>query len=102
MLVLIVAYSIIVAFLPQLSDQTVLGIHFVHALVWCVWHYFGLGLLLRAQSQSKFIVGHFMKNYHYPNNDAGQGAIIEAFTNWKGIYNLSLCMTYGLTLSTLL
>ncbi|KAJ7161076.1 phosphatidylethanolamine N-methyltransferase [Mycena filopes] len=53
----------------------------------------GLGLVLRAQGQSKFLVRHFMKYYHYPA-DATGGAIVEAFANWKAIYNLSLCMSY--------
>ena len=25
----------------------------------------------------------------------GKGALIEAFSNWKSIYNMSMCMTYG-------
>ncbi|EGO20122.1 hypothetical protein SERLADRAFT_442275 [Serpula lacrymans var. lacrymans S7.9] len=37
-------------------------------------------------------------------NDHGQGAIQESFTNWKALYNVSLCMTYisliGLTWKT--
>jgi len=95
MLVLIIAYSLVFSFLPRLSDQTTLFLHFGHALSWCIFHCFGLGLLLRAQSKSKFLVRHFMKNYHYPSGDGGKGAIVEAFTNWKVVYNLSLCMTYG-------
>ncbi|KAF9463504.1 phosphatidylethanolamine N-methyltransferase [Collybia nuda] len=94
MLVLIVTYVLSISFLPRFSDQAMLHLHFVHALAWCLFHYVGLGYLLRAQSKNKYIVRHFMKNYHYSSNDGG-GAIVEAFANWKAIYNLSMCMTYG-------
>ncbi|KAI5984623.1 phospholipid methyltransferase-domain-containing protein [Pisolithus albus] len=94
MLVLLIVYLGVASCLPILSHRTTLVLHFVHACVWCTFHSFGLGLLLRAQSRSKFIVRHFLKNYHYPPNDNGDGAVQEAFTNWKAIYNMSLCMTY--------
>ncbi|EGN94642.1 hypothetical protein SERLA73DRAFT_77399 [Serpula lacrymans var. lacrymans S7.3] len=104
MLVLIVFYVVVGCFLPALSHETALVLHFVHACAWCIFHSFGLGLLLRAQSESKYLVRHFLKNYHYPQNDHGQGAIQESFTNWKALYNVSLCMTYisliGLTWKT--
>ncbi|KAG6910370.1 phosphatidylethanolamine N-methyltransferase [Tephrocybe rancida] len=93
MLALIVTYSTAVAFFPRLSDSAMLRLHFLHALTWCIVHYVGLGWILKAQSQNKFLVRHFMKHYHYSSNDSG-GAIAEAFTNWKSIYNLSMCMTY--------
>ncbi|KAJ6578767.1 phosphatidylethanolamine N-methyltransferase [Mycena vulgaris] len=93
-LVLIITYSLVISLLPRVSSRTALGLHFAHALAWCLFHCFGLGLLLRAQGQSKFLVRHFMKNYHYPANDGYRGAIVEAFANWKAIYNLSLCMSY--------
>lgn len=97
MLVLIMGYGIGFAFLPKLSYSGSLVVHFVHALLWCLFHYFGLGLLLLEQSKNKFLVRHYLKNYHYDHVqiDGGQGAIIEAFSNWKSIYNLSMCMTYG-------
>ncbi|KAJ7658493.1 phospholipid methyltransferase-domain-containing protein [Mycena rosella] len=93
-LLLIITYSLAISLLPRVSSRTALGLHFAHALAWCLFHCFGLGLLLRAQGESKFLVRHFMKNYHYPANDSYRGAIVEAFTNWKAIYNLSLCMSY--------
>ncbi|RDB17735.1 Phosphatidylethanolamine N-methyltransferase [Hypsizygus marmoreus] len=93
MLVLIIAYSLGMSFIPRLSDAAMLRVHFLHALTWCLIHYVGLGHLLNAQSKNKFMVRHFMKNYHYLTNDTG-GAILEAFSNWKAIYNLSMCMTY--------
>ncbi|KAJ7574037.1 phospholipid methyltransferase-domain-containing protein [Mycena floridula] len=93
MLLLVVSYSLVFSFLPTLP----LSLHFAHALAWCLFHSFGLGLLLRAQSRSKFMVRHFVKNYHYEGGKGaadGKGAIVEAFANWKAIYNMSLCMTY--------
>lgn len=98
MLVLIVFYGLAFVLFPTLSHRTSLVLHFVHALAWCLIHYFGLGLLLREQSDNKFFVRHYLKHYHYDyaQSDRGQNAIIEAFSNWKTIYNLSMCMTYGL------
>ena len=90
-LVLVVLYAIALTLLPTSS----LTLHFVHAITWCLFQSFGLGVLLRAQSQSKFLVRHYLKHYHYPQHDRGQGAVQEAFQNWKVIYNLSMCMTYG-------
>ena len=67
----------------------------------------GLGLLLRAQSKGKWLVRHYLKHYHYPNeagNEADEGvgregvvkrATEEAFRNWQVVYNISLVMTYG-------
>ncbi|KAH7911129.1 phospholipid methyltransferase-domain-containing protein [Hygrophoropsis aurantiaca] len=94
MLVLVIFYLMIASVLPTLSYQATLALHFAHACAWAIFHSFGLGLLLRAQSQSKFMVRHFLKHYHYSADDHGQGAVQEAFTNWKSLYNLSLCMTY--------
>ncbi|KAJ7203585.1 hypothetical protein GGX14DRAFT_570040 [Mycena pura] len=38
-------------------------------------------------------VRHLMKNYHYSAGET-RCAPVETFTNWKAIYNLSLCMSY--------
>lgn len=96
MLVLIVFYGLAFVFLPVFSQRTSMVVHFAHALVWCIIHYFGLGLLLRAQGDHKFLVRHYLKNYHYDyaQSDRGQNAVIEAFANWKTLFNLSMCMTY--------
>lgn len=94
MLVLLILYGTFLAVLPAVSERMSLVLHFLHATTWCLVHYFGLGLLLKAQSQNKFLVRHYLANYHYAG-DAGESAIMEAFTNWKAIYNLSMCMTYG-------
>ncbi len=95
MLLLIVLYSSGFAFIPPLSTRVTVALHFVHALGWCLFHCFGLGLLLRAQSEQKYLVRHYMKNYHYPHHDGGNGAVLEAFSNWKAVYNMSQCMSYG-------
>ncbi|KAG1732651.1 phospholipid methyltransferase-domain-containing protein [Suillus paluster] len=94
MLVLLLVYVILGSSLPTLSYHATLTLHFAHACAWCIFHSFGLGLLLRAQSKSKFLVRHFLKHYHYPSGDHGDGAVQEAFTNWKSLYNISLCMSY--------
>jgi phosphatidylethanolamine N-methyltransferase len=94
MLVVIIAYALGCFLLPTFGSRITLLLHFLHAVAWCLIHYFGLGLLLRAQSKNKFLVRHYLKHYYYPH-DGGQTAIVDAFTNWKAIYNLSLCMCYG-------
>jgi phosphatidylethanolamine N-methyltransferase len=73
---------------------------FIHALLWRFFHSFALGYLLRAQSERKFLVRHFMKNYFHAG-DVRTSAIDEAFSNWKQFYNMSLCMTYGLSATCL-
>ncbi|KIK66289.1 hypothetical protein GYMLUDRAFT_157632 [Collybiopsis luxurians FD-317 M1] len=99
LLIVLLIYSALFTVLPAsifASTSSLVAVHFVHALVWCVVHVFGLGLLLRAQSESKFLVKHFVRNYHYTfgDGDGAKGAIVEAFANFKAIYNASLCMMY--------
>lgn len=95
MVALVVTYTIVLMFLPPLSTSGQLTLHFVHALLWRIYHTFFLGFVLKAQSESKYLVRHFLKHYYYPENDTGRGAVMEAFNNWKSLYNLSMCMTYG-------
>jgi hypothetical protein len=97
MLVLIIAYTASMFLIPTLSPWASLMAHFAHALAWGAFHSFGLGLLLRAQSNDKFMVRHFMKHYHYSQGEGSRGAVLEAFQNWKGLYNLSLTMSYGIS-----
>ncbi|KNZ76631.1 Phosphatidylethanolamine N-methyltransferase [Termitomyces sp. J132] len=94
LLVLMLTYCLSISFFPPISDSVALRLYFMHALAWCSIHYIGLGLLLKAQSKNKFMVRHFMKHYHYAGNEGG-GAVAEAFSNWKMIYNMSMCMTYA-------
>ncbi|TRM63145.1 phospholipid methyltransferase-domain-containing protein [Schizophyllum amplum] len=94
MFALLAGYGLFFAFAPAVSANTALALHFLHALAWVVFHCFGLGGVLRAQSESKFLVRHYLKYYHYATNNASRGATIEAFTNFKAIFNMSICMTY--------
>lgn len=94
-LVLLLAYAVLPTFLPVLSPTSnwFLAAYFTHALAWRLFHSFGLGIILKKQSENRWFVRHFVKHYHYPSGE--EGAVEEAFANWKVIYNLSLCMTYG-------
>ncbi|TDL26839.1 phosphatidylethanolamine N-methyltransferase [Rickenella mellea] len=94
MLALTILYAALMVLLPPLTHQSTLALHFTHALIWRLFYTFGLGFLLRAQSKSKFLVRHFLKHYYYPEHESSRGAVQEAFSNWKSMYNLSLCMTY--------
>ena len=57
-----------------------------HALLWRVWHSLGLGGILQAQSAKKTWTRHFVK---YGESRE------EAWRQWKGVYHLSLVMTYA-------
>lgn len=93
-LVLLLSYAFLSATLfHKLSPGGALFCHFVHALGWRVFHSFGLGTLLKKQSENRWLVRHFLKHYAYPAGE--DGAVQDAFTNWKATYNLSLSMTYG-------
>ncbi|WWC72280.1 uncharacterized protein I206_106242 [Kwoniella pini CBS 10737] len=108
-LVILIAYAVS-TLIPHLGSKLALTGHFIHALLWRLFHSYGLGLLLRAQSKSKWLVRHYLKHYHYPGDgtfdledelDEGEAkedvvkrATEEAFGNWQVIYNISLVMTY--------
>ncbi|KAG8856563.1 phosphatidylethanolamine N-methyltransferase [Serendipita sp. 411] len=108
LILLLTGYIIALAILPmlQLSSNTILHLHFVHALTWRIYYSFILGLILKGQSDSRFLVRHFLEHYHYSplsltespggRGDRGvkEGAIREAFDNWKGMYNLGMVMCY--------
>lgn len=94
-LMLLVFYTLAVCILPAFISLSSPALHFAHALAWTLGNTFGLGLLLKAQGERKHLVRHFLKHYHYPANEGGRGAVSEAFANWKGMYNLGMCMTYG-------
>ncbi|GAA6002774.1 phosphatidylethanolamine N-methyltransferase [Rhodotorula paludigena] len=89
---LVLVYALVPSFLPSLSRPTQLALFFLHALAWRAFHTFALGLALKEQSERRWIVRHFIKHYHY---DREGDAIMDAFGNWKAVYNLSLCMTYA-------
>ena len=111
-------FSPVVMTRPRLS----LAFYFLHALAWRLFHSFGLGFLLKVQSEERWLVRHFLKHYHYPavqraassaqsrlkSTDRTSGeetedeasndiaaATRDAFDNWKVLYNTSLVMTYG-------
>lgn len=111
-------FSPVVITRPRLS----LAFYFLHALAWRMFHSFGLGFLLKVQSEERWLVRHFLKHYHYPavqrsssskqsksnstdlapGDEAGEdasddipAATRDAFDNWKVLYNTSLVMTYG-------
>ena len=100
---LLISYVLVFTLLPrELSNKAVLAFHFIHALAWCLFHSFGLGVLLQGQSKNKMLVRHFLKHYPYPqrpgfgkSSSLAKAAATEAFENWKRLYNLSLCMSYG-------
>lgn len=105
-LIILLMYSLS-TLVPPLPHRLGLTMHFLHALSWRLFHSFGLGLLLHAQSKSKWYVRHYLKHYHYPT-DGAEGlqkegvvkrATEEAFRNWQVGYNISLVMTYGEHLS---
>jgi phosphatidylethanolamine N-methyltransferase len=105
-LVLLIAYALFLMIFPtNLSHRTTLMIHFCHSLAWTLFHSFGLGLILQLQSKNKTLVRHYLKHYPYPSMSRWNGipvakaAAKEAFENWKALYNLSSCMTYGLYFS---
>ena len=93
MLVLLLTYTVVPMLLPSLAGRPLLIAYFLHALAWRLFHSFGLGTILRKQSDNKWFVRHFLKHYSYQAGE--EGAIEEAFSNWKVVYNVSLCMTYA-------
>lgn len=57
----------------------------IQAITWRLLHSFGLGLILKFQSSQKLWTKHFIKHGSTP---------WEAWSQWKSIYNTSLCLTY--------
>lgn len=105
-LAVLVSYAI-VSLVPALPHSIGLFAHFCHALSWRLFHSYGLGLLLRAQSKTKWMVRHYLHNYPYPGEEVidedeeivadksvVKRATEEAFSNWQVLYNTSLVMTY--------
>ena len=89
------SYAGVLALCSALPASAIVPLHFLHAIAWRCFHSFGLGYLLKAQSQSKYLVRHFLKHYYYPTGEGETGAVKDAFNNWKEMYNLSTCMIYG-------
>ncbi|KDE02615.1 hypothetical protein MVLG_06845 [Microbotryum lychnidis-dioicae p1A1 Lamole] len=89
---LVVFYGAVVVFMPPLCPQAQISLACMHTLAWRCFHSFGLGSALKAQSERKWIVRHFLKHYHY---EVEGEAVDDAFKNWKATYNMSLCMSYA-------
>ena len=58
----------------------------LQAVVWRLLHSVGLGLILMTQSSDKIWTKHFIKHGSTP---------WEAWSQWKSLYNTSLCLTYA-------
>ncbi|TIA75575.1 hypothetical protein E3P92_00774 [Wallemia ichthyophaga] len=98
---LVVAYAVVGSFMPNFSYGTSLTLHISHVIAWRTFHSVGLGYLLKAQSEEKYLIKHYLKYYAHVNaNEAKR----SAFDSWKRVYNLSLIMVYvsfvGLALKT--
>lgn len=91
LLVVAVFYGLVPYILPSLGPKSTLALLYTNALIWRLIHSFGLGYILSKQSASKWMVRHFIKHYNYEHSSE---AVLEAFANWKVIYNTSLVMTY--------
>lgn len=92
LLVVAVFYAFIPLILPSsLGPKSTLTLLYANALGWRLIHSLGLGYILSKQSSSKWMVRHFIKHYNYEHSSE---AVLEAFANWKVIYNTSLVMTY--------
>lgn len=91
LLVVLCAYAIVPLVLYNTGPRMALVLLCGNALFWRVYHTFGLGMALSAQSRDAWIVRHFLK--FYPFADA-RDAVYEAFEHWKAIYNTSLVMVY--------
>ncbi|KAN0065669.1 phosphatidylethanolamine N-methyltransferase [Thecaphora frezii] len=92
LLVVASTYALLPLMLPTLGTNTRLALLFLNALSWRIFHSVGLGAVLKAQSEHKWVVRHFLKHYNY---ERPQEAVFEAFSNWKVIYNTSLVMIYA-------
>ncbi|CAG8471715.1 2511_t:CDS:2 [Ambispora gerdemannii] len=85
-LVFIIFYSVVVPlFIAGASENVVKFFVIVQCLAWRVFHTYGLGAVLSLQSREKALTKHYIKY---------GGSVGDAFSNWKNVYNLSLCMTY--------
>ena len=80
-----VLYVILVGVLWSMPEQYLLNFLIGQALFWRFIHSVVLGIVLRMQSQSKAWTRHFIRR---------GGTAVEAFTQWKGLYNMTLTLTY--------
>ncbi|KAG9305632.1 hypothetical protein G9A89_001693 [Geosiphon pyriformis] len=84
--IFIIFYSVVVPlFIAGASENYVKFFFITQCLAWRIFHTYGLGSVLYLQSKDKFLTKHYIKY---------GGSAGDAFSNWKSIYNLSLCMNY--------
>ncbi|KAL0573878.1 phosphatidylethanolamine N-methyltransferase [Marasmius crinis-equi] len=92
---LLLTYTVLPSLLSSISSsQSIIsspGIHFTHTLLWTLFHCFGLGLVLKSQSEDRWLVKRFLRNYSY-EEEGVEGAKKEAWASWKVVYNASLVM----------
>ncbi|CAO3596175.1 unnamed protein product [Absidia cylindrospora] len=81
--IVVMVYSVVLPLL--LPGKTGMTVAIWQAFIWRIIYSGGLGTLLSAQSKNKFFTRHFVK---------WGGNQMDAFQNWKSIFNLSLSMTY--------
>jgi phosphatidylethanolamine N-methyltransferase len=62
----------------------------LHAALWRIWYTVGLGVILKQQSNNKMWTRHFLK---YGED------IAEAWRQWKGLYHISMSMSYATLLA---
>ncbi|CAB4392806.1 unnamed protein product [Rhizophagus irregularis] len=84
--IFIVIYAAIIPLsIAGASNNAIKFFLVAQCLAWHIFHSYVLGAVLYFQSKNKFLTKHYIKF---------GGNVSEAFSNWKSIYNLSLCMTY--------
>ncbi|KAJ9126240.1 hypothetical protein QFC24_001965 [Naganishia onofrii] len=97
--VLLIAYAV----LPNAFGKFItlrpalrLTLYYIHALLWRLFHSFGLGLLLRAQSKSRWMVRHFLKHYHYATGSSSTANNASNGRRTPGRRRVSLAVRYGM------
>ncbi|KAG1463317.1 hypothetical protein G6F55_002468 [Rhizopus delemar] len=80
---IVILYGILIPLL--VPGKLGLVISIAQAFIWRLVHSLGIGALLQAQSNNKFLTRHYIK---------WGGTVQEAFQNWKSLFNLTLTMTY--------
>lgn len=90
--VLIIFYSTMnLLFMNNLSNSTLLILNVLHAVAWRIFHSFVLGFILKAQSENKWLIKHYLKYYAHSDANEAKKCAFDAF---KRVYNLSLIMVY--------
>ena len=100
-IILLTTHTILCALITPIvvhPKHCALALHLMHTLHWRLFHTFGLKLLLQAQSQSKFVMHHFVNNNNNLPEEEMKATTVEAFDNWEKVYNCSSVMTYSVSL----